>query len=256
MLDIKIIIILLSYFISFSNCKDEILNYFNVTKIEPYENGCNKDYGKYYFKISCDIDKPFTGNYIVYTYLETPSGGKATCFYYENFGFICVVNLIDYPLTEKKILLSKKQPYSSYKYIFSNWEEFITEHKIFSETIDCPPTIRNTFIYSSVEKDENSFIIKGKWSKKSESLTPQFAAHFYLKLLSSVTSEVTCTYNLEKKTEYNCTYKGDDIPSFEDQIFSNSDNYVYKIEKKTSDDNTNGTSFIVFDLLLILLILL
>ena len=164
--------------------------------------------------------------------------------------------MVDYPLTEKKIILSKSQPYSYSKYFFNNWEEFITEHNILSENIDCTPSIRNTFIYSSVEKDEKSFTIKGEWSNKSQSLTPNFASYFTLKIQSSITKEVTCTYNVDKKTEYDCSFKGEDIPSFEDQIVRSSDNFVYKIEKKTDDGNKNGTSYIVFDMLLILLVLL
>ena len=264
------IVISLSFFISFSNCREEILNYFNVTKIEPSEDACFKEAGRYYFNIMCDFDKPFKETYIVYAFLETPTNGEATCIPKENFGFNCFVNLVDYPLTEKKLLLSKQQPYSYFKYIFNNWEEYITEHRTFSETIDCSPSIRNTFIYSSVEKDVNYFILKGEWSNKTESYSPQFAAYFILKMQNSTKKEATCTYKVDIKTEYNCTYKGEDIPSFEDQIVRSSDNYVYKIAKKNDDEDgkggddgdgdddgdKNGISNIVFNMLLILIILL
>lgn len=41
-MDTKIFIIFLSFFISFSNCLEEIVNYLNVTKIEPLDDACNK----------------------------------------------------------------------------------------------------------------------------------------------------------------------------------------------------------------------
>ena len=259
MKDTKIfLVIFLSFFISFSNCIEEILHYFNVTKIEPRENACNTKEGKYHFNIICDFDEAFTGTYITYVFLDTPANGDAICIPRDYFGFSCYVDLIDYPLNEKKILLSKEQPFSYYKYNFNNWEKYITEHHTLSENIKCTPSIRNIFIYSSVEKDVNSFIIKGEWSNKSESFIPEYAVSFILKIQNSITSEVNCKFNVTIKTECNCTFKGDEIPSFEDQIVRNSDNYVYKIEKKTDDEDEDKTetSYIIVNMLLILLILL
>ena len=259
MMNTKTFLIFLNLLISFSVCLEEILNNFNVTKIEPFEDACSKEHGQYDFKIICDSEKPLdTVDKMVYTYLDNPVGCRALCFPSKNLYFGCYFSIVECPLTKKKITLSKRQPYSYGYYIFNNWEEYITqhEHDIFPENIDCTPSIRNTFIYSSLEKHEDSFTIKGEWFNQTQSLTPTIAGFFTLKVQSSTTSEITCTYNLEKKTEFDCTFNGESIPQFEDQVVKISDNYIYKIEKKNDDGNKSLGSYIIFDILLFLLLIL
>ena len=197
-------------------------------------------------------------------YFEKPEGCSALCIPYTSPGlFACNIDVINCPLTEKIIKLSKSQPFSYFHYIFNNWEEFIAEHSIISDNIYCVPSIRNTFIYSSIEKSEGSLTIKGEWCYNSEKLTPKFAAFFTLKIKSPITKEVTCTYNFEKKTEFDCNFKGKDLPSFEDQIVKVSDNFVYKIEKQKDkeddedkDGKRNGSNYIAFKILILFIVLL
>ena len=247
--------IFLGIFLSFSNCL-ETYN-FNISKIDLYNPACNKKEGKYRFWIRGVFDSESVEHFIFYINLESPSDSVATCLldFIQDSSFLCFINLVSDPLTEKKVVLPKKAPFSSH-YEFSNWEEYMNKNgNIVSENIDCIPTIHNTFIYSYIIiENEKHFIINGEWSDKSKSLTPEYNINCYVILVNStLKDDVSCIYNLEKKTEFNCTNYGRNSPVFEDQLISGSDNYVYKLEKK-SESEDNGLSFISLNISIFLLL--
>ena len=52
--------------------------------------------------------------FILYIYMESPSNAEALCFPFfdTNEGFLCRINIVSYPLTDKNVILSKKEPFS------------------------------------------------------------------------------------------------------------------------------------------------
>jgi len=238
----KFFIIFLSLFISLpklSNCLEAGMYSFNVTKVEPYDPGCNEKEGLFRFWIRGDILSKTTNLYLLYIYMESPSNAEALCFPFfdTNEGFLCRINIVSYPLTDKNVILSKKEPFSLY-YTLENWKEVVDENSIIAENIDCKPIIRNTFIYSSFEKNESSLIIKGEWLDIS--LLPTFNINAKVLLNNSTKKDVTCIYNKDKKIEFNCDYNKEDYPTLIDQLISASDNNVYKLEKKSENGNTSS----------------
>ena len=229
----KFFIIFLSLFLSLSNlsnCLKEEKYIFNVTKIESDE--CNEKEGKFRFWIRGDIFSKPTTLYLLYLNMESPSNAQALCFpfFASNEGFLCEINIVYDPLTEKNVILQKKVPSSLY-YTFENWEEVVGNNNVIAENIDCKPIIRNTFIYSSFEKNGTTLTIKGEWFNNS--LLPTIAIQTKVIINNSTKIKVTCTYNKDKKTEFNCNCNEGDTLNLIDQLITASDNNVYKLEKKS-----------------------
>ena len=253
----KFFIIFLSLFISLSNlsnCLDEEKYSFNVTKFELYDPGCSEKEGMFRFWIRGNILSKTTNLYLLYIYMESPSNAEALCFplFDTNEGFLCRINIVSYPLTDKNVILPKKEPFSLY-YTLENWKEVVDKNNIIAENIDCKPIIRNTFIYSSFEKNVSYLIIKGEWLDNS--LLPTFNINAQVILTNSTKKDVTCIYDKDKKIEFNCLFNGEDTPTLIDQLISASDNNVYKLEKK-SEKKDNTSSIITLNLTLFLLSIL
>ena len=253
----KFLIIYLSLFISLSTlsyCLEEGKYSFNVTKIESYEPECSEKEGLFRFWIRGEILSKTSSLYLLYIYMESPSNAEALCIplFETNEGFLCRINIVSYPLTDKNVILPKKEPFSLY-YTLENWKEVVDKNNIIAENIDCKPIIRNTFIYSSFEKNVSSLIIKGEWLDNS--LLPTFNINAQVKLSNSTKKEVTCIYNKDKGTEFNCIFNGEDTPILIDQLISASDNNIYKLEKK-SEEKDNTSSIITLNLTIFLLSIL
>ena len=226
------LLFLIFIIISFSNC---LKTTFNITKIEKDADSCNQKEGKYYFTIY----GVFNGesNYIFYLNLLTPSKAEALCIPFDSgeSHFTCYLQVAYYPLIEKKVAVQKGDP-SYYRYSFPNWEEFFESHSnIIDENAECTPIINTTFVYSSLELNNNKLIIKGEWLDLSTITI--YTIQVKVRLTNSSMSQTYCTLNLEKKTEFECEYSGVNIPIIKDQLIS-TNNYVYKLEKKR-DENTD-----------------
>ena len=201
--------IFLSIFLSFANCLKEA--FVNISTIELYDKGCDKKEGKYIFYIK--------GTFIDYDYyhrltlqLESPSNTSAICYMdmYQDSTLLCTINIVWYPLTDKKVVLPKKKPFSL-TYDLNNWEDYINKNgNILSENLDCIPTIHNTFIYSSIIiVNDIHFIIKGDWLDKSKSLIPHPNFDFFVILINStLKNNANCIYNLKNKNVINCINYG------------------------------------------------
>jgi len=245
---IKIFIIFLSLFISLSNCLEEGMHSFNITEIDSKDLGCNEREGRFRFWIKGNLVSETSSLYMLYLFMESPPNAQATCipFFNAEKKFYCRINIVTDPLTDKSVRLPKNGPYSSY-YIFPNWEEFINKNgNVIAENIDCKPIITNTFIYSSFEKNESTLIIKGKWLDNS--LLPDIAMQAKIIVNNSTKYGVYCTYDKGKATEFNCPVNKEDTINLEDQLFTGSDNNVYKLEKPK-----NSSCIIALNLTLFLL---
>ena len=218
--------------ISFSNC---LKTTFNITKIEKDADSCNQKEGTYYFTIYGVFNGDTT--YIFYLNLLTPSNAEALCIPFDSgeSHFTCYLQVAYYPLIEKKVAVQKGDP-SYYRYSFPNWEEFFESHSnIIDENAECTPIINTTFVYSSLELNNNKLIIKGEWLDLSTITI--YTIQVKVRLTNSSMTQTYCTLNLEKKTEFECEYSGVNIPIIEDQLIA-TNNYVYKLEKKR-DENTD-----------------
>lgn len=248
----KFFIIFLILFISLSTlsyCLEEEKYIFNVTKVESEE--CNEKEGMFRFWIRGDILSKITTSYLFYLNMESPSNAEALCipFFDSNEGFLCQINIVYDPLTEKNVILQKKVP-SSLHYTFENWEEVVGKNNVVAENIDCNPIIRNTFMYSSLEKNLSNLIIKGEWLNSS--LLPIIAIDAKVIINNSTKKKVTCTYDKDKKTEFNCNCNEEDTFNLMDQLISATDNNVYKLEKN-AEKKEDISSIITLNLTLFLL---
>lgn len=249
----KIFIIFLSIFVSLSKCLIG-LSSFNITKIELDGNGCNEKEGRFHFKIRGHTDSKPSSYYLLYLFMESPPNAQATClppFFDTEEGFSCSINIVENPLTEKSVRLPKNTPSYPY-YTFVNWEEYIDKNgNVIAENLDCNPIIRNTFFYSSFEKNESTLLIKGKWLDNS--LMPTIAMQARIILNNSTKYAVPCNYDIDK-IAFNCNVDKDEIIDLVDQLITGSDNNVYKLEN--SENNENSSSIIALNLTLLLLCIL
>ena len=226
---------------------------FNITKIEIKGNGCNEKEGKFHFWIRGHTDSKPSSYYLLYLFMESPPNAQATCFppFDTDDGFSCSINIVANPLTDKSVRLPKNKPSYPY-YTFVNWEEFIDKNgNVIAENLDCNPIIRNTFFYSSFEKNESTLLIKGKWLDNS--LMPTINIQARIILNNSTKYAVPCNYDIDK-IAFNCNVNKDEIIDLVDQLITGSDNNVYKLEN--SENHENSSSIISLNLTLLLLSIL
>lgn len=219
---------------------------FNVTKLENFETPCDTTSGYYHFIINGNFDESPGNEVSLELDLESPKNAKADCKPLTS-GFDCFLDLVMYPITEKKILVTTKQP-TSEKFIFPNWEEVIgkksgTSNKVGDKDIQCAPDVTNTYTVKEMEMEENIFFFKGNWKKDKKTLTLEDFT-----LILSNGKEALCSVVEEDKNIISCFQDEDDKskPKFNDQLFRGSnDEKNYKIE--------NGTSYLVLSFITFLL---
>lgn len=234
---------LLCCLIAFS--MQETLYQFTVESLENVETPCNTESGFYSFVIKGSFDIPVTGLSLELE-LESPKNAKADCRASSN-GFDCSLDLVINPITEKKILVTTKEPTSEI-FDFENWEGVIgakpgTSNKVGDKDIECAVDITNTYTVNEMESEEQFFGLRGNWKKDKKTLTLE---DFQLVLSNDKTA--SCSLNDENKNEILCIKDDEEDktkPKFNAQLFRGDDGKNYKIQ--------NGTSYLALSIITFLL---
>ena len=225
---------------------------FTIKEVELGIKPCSEDYGEYYFYIYCEMNKDIDTSEKITIDLSSSSNqiikAKCTPYYTEVIKFfICVIDILEYPLNDIEIYLPIDPPISK-KYGFINWKNIIgisprTSNKISDSKITCTPKEENTFIPSSIKSEgcdgnKNIFIIDGKWKYDEEDKKPLFW-DIDLLILNENNKIAYCEYNY---TEINleCEYEGYGIIKFE-KAYSKAIN-IWKMEEFSSSTELEDCS--------------
>ena len=118
--------------------------------------------------------------------IDLSSNIKSLCYPFENTSvtdsfFQCEINIVDYPINNKKIYLPLKSPISDY-YNIINWDK-ISSKPITEKEIKCIPLELNAYKIDEIKKEgcsnnKNIISLKGKWKDESKQIPKNFEVTF------------------------------------------------------------------------------
>lgn len=255
------IILFLSPLISYSKCKDEIIEFY-VEKIEISQVSCIPKLGTYLFYIIGEFSSSPNIKKLISLNFQS-SNFKAICRPLEQTlvskdQLQCEINVCDYPINDENIFLPINPPNTD-GYEFPNWNKVISKfpgesNKIPEDNIICIPMELNSYNISSIKSEgcsnkKNIILIDGKWSDESQLLPKSF------EIILNNGNQAKCeTTNLK---QIQCEIDGYGDIKFNEKYFKSGIN-VFKIEdsdKSISIDKCNLSSFIIFDKIILFLIM-
>ena len=238
------------------NFNEEKIN-IEVDSIVLPQASCIPSLSTFIYHIKVNFSKK---PYIKNTFsIDLSSNIKSLCYPFENTTvtdsfFQCEINVVDYPIKNKKIYLPSKAPNSDY-YNFINWDK-IGEKPLSDKEINCVPQELNSYKTNEIKNEgcsnnKNIISLEGKWKDENKQIPKNFEVIFdnlkgkcYINSVSLIKCEIEGKGNSLFSNDYFFKYG---INTF----------MIQKIENVIDINDCNISCFIIIrKLFLFLLVLL
>ncbi len=211
---------------------------FIISGIELLNESCNEKVGKFNFIIYGEFEKEPNEYGTMDLYLLSPLNAYTNCLgvnkgVNKEAYFICMIDIIKYPLNNIKLSLPHEAP-KSYLYKFPNWKEIFSKNNTILENAFCTTVASNVFIPLEIESrgcigNKNVFNIKGIWKNEKG---PIINNRFNITLCNEKKNICECEFLKDNINTFTCKFEGGGTIQFDETYLKFL--HLFKLEKYDS----------------------